>query len=112
MRCRWVLYLIRPNILSLKLQLAERLCLQAAQKTSQARRATFDELRRTLRYVEESDERNEHMNLFSRLLDPFTHTPLGALNRRAIPFESAFDFSRQGWFARGHELHELFFARK
>ncbi len=52
MRCRWVLYLIRPNILSLKLQLAERLCLQAAQKTSQARRATFDELRRTLQYVE------------------------------------------------------------
>src|SRR5687768_18496948 len=47
-----VRYLIRPNILSLKLQLAERLCLQAAQKTSQARRATFDELRRTLRYVE------------------------------------------------------------
>jgi hypothetical protein len=47
-----VRYLIRPNILSLKLQLAERLCLQAAQKTSQARRATFDELRRTLQYVE------------------------------------------------------------
>ena len=28
-------YLIRPNILSLKLQLAEKLCLQAAQKTSE-----------------------------------------------------------------------------
>jgi len=38
MRCPWVLYLIRPNILSLKLQLSERLCLQAAQKTSEARR--------------------------------------------------------------------------
>jgi hypothetical protein len=34
------------------LQLAERLCLQAAQKTSQVRRATFNELRRTLQYVE------------------------------------------------------------
>ena len=45
-------YLIRPNILSLKLQLAEKLCLQAAQKTSEARRAKFDELRRTLQYVE------------------------------------------------------------
>src|SRR5687768_16896998 len=108
-----VRYLIRPNILSLKLQLAERLCLQAAQKTSQARRAKFDELRRTLQYVEASRASvTKHMSLFHSLLNTFAHPPLGALNRRAVPFESAFDFSRQGWFARGHELHELFFARK
>lgn len=108
-----VRYLIRPIILSLKLQLAERLCLQAAQKTSQARRATFEELRRTLQYVEGVGQAQRSISrLFSSLLDPFAHASLGALNRRAIPFESAFDLSRQRWFARGHELHELFFARK
>jgi hypothetical protein len=82
-------------------------------KISEARRAKFDELRRTLQYVEASRaSATKHMSLFHSLLNPFAHTSLRALNRRAIPFESAFDLSRQRWFARGHELHELFFARK
>ena len=43
--------------------------LQAAQKDSEARRAKFDELRRTLQYVEASRASGtKHMRLFSGLL--------------------------------------------
>ena len=66
-----------------------------------------------LQYVEASlANATKHRSLFHSLLNSFAHTPLGALDRRAVPFESAFDFSRQRWFARGHELHKLLFARK
>ena len=44
-------------------------------------------------------------------LNSFSHTSLGALDRRAVPFEGFLDFSRQGRFARGHEVDEFFFAR-
>jgi hypothetical protein len=59
-----VRYLIRPIILSLKLQLAESLCLQAAQKTSEARRAKFDELRLRFSTLKESDKRNKGYEVF------------------------------------------------
>ena len=51
------------------LRSAEKLCLQAAQKISEARRAKFDELRRTLQYVEANRaSATKHMSLFSSLL--------------------------------------------
>src|SRR5919112_349393 len=53
----------------MELHSAEKLCLQAAQKISEARRAKFDELRRTLQYVEASRaSATKHMSLFSSLL--------------------------------------------
>ncbi len=47
-------------------RLSENLCLQAAQKASGTRRAKFDELRRTLQYVEtRRAKRNEVYEAFS-----------------------------------------------
>jgi hypothetical protein len=52
-----------------KQECAEKLCLQAAQKIAEARRAKFDELRRTLQYVEANRaSATKHMSLFSSLL--------------------------------------------
>jgi hypothetical protein len=142
---------LRPSVLSLNSQVAEKLCLQAAQKTSDARRNFRDRVRekrarelrtntntyhehgfergdfeRTLRpfdYVQGSsstafssepaeESGQSAYESFSSLLDSFAHASLRPLNRRAVPFESAFKFSGQGRFARAHEVDEFLFAGK
>jgi hypothetical protein len=50
------------------LVVCKNLCLQAAQKDSEARRAKFDELRRTPQYVEASRaSATKHLSFFSSL---------------------------------------------
>ena len=61
-----MLFLILVS-LGLRPTLFEKLCLQAAQKDLDARRAKSDELRRTLQYVEANRvNATKHMSLFEQ----------------------------------------------
>jgi hypothetical protein len=59
-----------------------------------------------LRIIE--GRRNDTLNC--QQLNSLSLSSLCALNGRAVPFEGFLDFSRQGRFARGHEVDEFFFA--